>query len=329
MTDRAKVTETVQIGLEATPGTPVAAPHTVRAMSVSTKIGGASEFFRPDGHKFNALSALNMEWSTFAINGKPDYDGICYPLAMMFGNPAPSAVVGSVGGKRRVYGMADTALLSPKTATIMKGNSVRAQKIAYALLADLGLTFSRSKGIGLTGAGIGQLFTDGITMTASPTDIPIVPVVGKHLDCFIDPVAADLGTTKMLRAFAMEPSITGVFGPIWAIDSSQASFTAHVDLAPTTAVKLTLEADAAGMAYLEQYRADDLIFLRMSATGKEYEAGFNYGMTYDVCLGIQDVETDEDEDGVTIVTYNAQLIKDSTWGKALEIAVENDVASVA
>jgi len=329
MADRAKVVESVQVGDETTAGTAVAADKTLRAVSIETKVPAQADMYRPDGHKFNALSALNMEWSQLNLSGKPTYTELLYPLMMMFGLPSASTV-GSTG-KKYVFDMSDTSLLTPKTLTIEKGNSVRAQKIAGAALTDLGLTFSRKNGVGITGQGLGRLFTDGITLTASPSDVSLVPIVGKQLDVYIDAAAADLGTTQMLRAFAIEPQITGVFGPIWAIDSSQSSFTGLVDLAPTTSCKVTLEADAAGMAYLSNFRADDTFFLRVSGTGPVIEAGtpdVTYELFYDVCLGIKSIDPDNDEDGVTVISYDCEFVKDSTWGKALEITLQNDIASV-
>lgn len=328
MTDRAKVTESVQIGMESTEGTAVAAPTNIRSVSVDTKIGGAAEFFRPDGRKFNTLATLNQEWSTFAMNGKGTYTESIYPLAMMFGDPSPTS--SGVAVKTRVYEMLDTTILTPKAATIMKGNSVRAQKIAGAILADLTMSFSRKAGIALTGAGIGHLFTDGITLTASPTDVPLVPLVGKQLDVFVDTTAAGLGGTKLLRAFSLEETLTGVFGPIWAIDSSQTSYSGHVDLAPTTGTKFMLEADATGMGYLSQFRADDLMFIRIQATGPNItgESSIPYLFQFDTCVAIKSVEPDTDDDGVTTVSYDCELIKDSTWGKAQSIKVVNNIATL-
>jgi hypothetical protein len=328
MVDRAKVTESVQIGMESTEGTAVAAPKNVRSVSVDTKIGGAAEFFRPDGRKFNTLAMLNQEWSTFAINGKGTYTEIIYLLAMMFGDPTPAS--SGVAVKTRVYEMLDTTILSPTSATIMKGNSVRAQKIAGAILADFNMSFSRKSGIAITGGGIGRLFTDGITLTSTPADVPLVPIVGKQLDCWIDVSAATLGTTKLLRAFSLEETLTGVFGPIWAINSAETSYSAHVDLAPTTGTKFMVEADATGMAYLSQYRADDLMFIRIKGTGPNItgESSVAYAMTYDTCVAIKSVEPDTDEDGVTTVTFDCEFIKDSTWGKAQSISVVNNVAAL-
>lgn len=327
MADRAKVGENTQIGLEATPGTAVAAPTNLRSMSVMMRMPGSADLFRPDGHKFNALAEQNMEWSSFEIDGKPTYTEICWPLAMMFGNPAPVASGDAV--QTRTYEMLDTTILTPKTATIEKGGSVRAQEIAYALMTDFGLEISRSNASRLTGAGIGRLFTDGITMTADPEDVPLVPIMGKHWDVYIDSAAAGLGTTKMLRAFRVAPSITGVFGPLWAINSANASFAAHVDLAPTTGLRLVLEADAAGMAYLTQFRAGTKIFLRAEATGPIIDTAIPYSFTFDVALLVKSMVPDEEEAGVTIVTYETEFVKDDTWGKALQIVVVNDVETVA
>lgn len=327
MTDRAKVIEAVQIGLETTPGTAVAAATNLRSVSVDTKIGGAADLFRPDGHKFNTLSQLNMEWSTLALNGKPTYTEICWPLAMMFGNPSPSS--SGVAVKTRVYEMLDTTLLTPKTATIQKGSSVRAQQIAFSVLTDLGLTFSRSAGVNLTGQAIGQLFTDAATLTSTPSDVTLVPIMGKQLDFWIDSSSAAFGTTKMLRAFHVEPSLGGVYGPIWAINSATTSYGGVIDLAPTATVKITMEADAAGMAYLAQYRAGTTIFARLKATGAVIDSAIPYSLTYDTALLVKSVSPDEDEQGVTVVTFETEMMKDPTWGKALQITVVNDVATVA
>lgn len=329
MVDRAKVTESVQFGLESAEGTAVAAPKNIRSVSVETKIGGSADMFRPDGHKFNTLAMTNMEWSTFAFNGRGTYTEIMYLLEMAFGHP--SAASSGVAIKTRAYEMLDTAILTPQSMTIEKGNSVRAQKIAGAIATDLTFAASRKNGVQLTGNGIGRLFTDGITMTtASLADVALVPIVGKHLDVYVDATAAGLGTTKLLRAFSLENALTGIFGPIWPMNSAETSYAAHVDLAPGATTKLVLEADATGMAYLSQYRADDLLFVRVQATGPNMtgESSVPYLFTYDTCIAIKTVTPDTDEDGVTIVTYECELIKDSTWGKALAISTKNLIATL-
>lgn len=327
MVDRARVADHVQVGVETIEGTAVAANKNIRSFSVDTKIGGESAFFRPDGHKFNAFSTLDMEWSTLALSGKGEYTELLYALLPAFGSPTAVAVVGSVGGKTRVFPVGDSTILAPKSLTVEKGSSVRAQRIAGAIWTDFGMTYSRRNGVSFTGAGFGRLFTDGATLTSSPADLAQVPIVGKHIDIFVDTTWAALGTTKLLRAFTVEQAITGLFGPVWPLNSANASYDGHVDLPPTPTAKLTLEADSTGMAYLSQFRANTNIFVRILATGPEYEAGFPYSFQTDMCLGIKTIMPDNEDNGITTVEIDCEVEKDSTSGKGLEYTLVNDIAT--
>jgi hypothetical protein len=327
MVDRAHVNEAAQWGVEATPGTPVPADKQIRSMSLTLGVEGENDVFRPDGHKWGALVAPTMEWTSFRLEGRPTYTEIMYPLESIAGAPVVTTV--GTAGKKRVYTIQDTQPDDAQTLTIEKGSAVRASQITYGLVTELGFTFNRRNGVAITGGGIGQLLTDGVTMTASPTALPLVPIIGKQIDVYIDGAAADLGTTKMLRAFAIEPALGNKYGPVWPIDSDHPSWDGHVELVPTGTVRLRLEADAAGMAYLAQYRSGDLIFVRVEAIGSEFEAGQPYQFTYDTCLGVRRItDFGADEDGVTVLAYETDLVADGTWGKAIEIAVTNDVAAV-
>ncbi len=334
MTDRATVNQRVQWGVEATPGTAVAATKSVRSMQVDVQVGGANELFRPDGHKFNSLVIPNMEWAALTLAGRPTYTEIIYPLTAMMGASTDTAV--GTTGMRRVWTVDDIASMSKKTLTIEKGSAVRAEQVAFGLFTDMGFSFSRKNGITLSGQGIGQLITDPFVLTASVADVPLVPVVGRQLDFFIDSSGATLGTTKMLRAFLVEQQIGNTLGPIWPLNSSMASFADVVELAPTSTFRIRLEADAAGMAYLSQFRSGDTIFARLLGTGAVFEtvAGtpptdYNYTFQYDACLGIKSPSNlGQDEEGVTVVDWECELVRDSTWGKAFQVTVQNDVAAL-
>lgn len=331
MADRAVVNQAVQWAVETTPGTAVPASKTVRSVDVDIQIAGTNELYRPTGHKYPSLDIPNMEWTTWSVTGKPTYTEIIYLLAAHLG-ASTDTTVGTTGHKR-VFTIADTATVSRKTLTIEKGSDVRAESITFALLHDLSFTFSRKNGISLTGAGIGQLFTDGVTMTATPSDVSLIPITGKQIDYFLDTTAANLGTTKLLRAFSVEFGITGVYGPIWPIDSANTSFADTVDLAPTTDVKITLEADAAGMAFLSQFRSGDTVYGRAAAGGPVFEAGtpaIAYSFEHDHALGIKAITNmGADDDGVSVVTIECEMVADTTLGYASQVVVINDTVDAA
>lgn len=327
MVDRAHVLERAQWAFETTPGTGVAADKAVRSMTVTLGIEGEVDSFRPDGEVFGTLFAPSMEWTSFRAEGRPTYPEILYPLESLCGAPTITTV--GTTGKKRVYTIGSNALTTAKTLTIEKGSSIRAAKITYGLFTELGLAISRKGGVTMTGGGMGQLLTDGITLTGSPTKLPQVPILGKQFNVYLDSTSAALGTTKMLRAFSLEPQINGLYGPVWPIDSAQPSFAGHVELAPGATFRLRLEADAAGLAYLSQYRSGDLIFVRAEAIGPEFESGQTYKFTEDLAFGIKRVtDFGADEDGVTVVNFETELATDATWGKALSIAVTTAVATV-
>jgi hypothetical protein len=325
--DRATDNESPQWALESTAGTAVAADKTVQSMSIDLDVAGENDMFSPNGRKWNHVVVPNMEWTTWSVDGRPTYTELCYLFESICGTATPSTV--GTTGKSRVYTIQDAATDANKTLTIEKGSSVRASKLAYGLLHDLTFNFSRRNVAQVTGQGIGQLLSDGITKTASPTDLPLVPIAGKQLDFYIDSTAAGLGTTQLLRAFSFAPSITNKYAAVWAINSSSASFAGHVETKPTGTANFVVEADSTGMAYLSQYRSGTTIFVRLKATGPTYESGHNYSFIFDVCLGIKRITNlGRDADGVAAVTYETEFVYDSTWAKSLQVTIENAVATL-
>lgn len=327
MPDRAHINEVTQIGLEVTPGTSVIANKLLTSTSFTLGVEGEADAFRPDGHKWNSLVAPNTEWTSFRIEGRPTYTEMPYLLESICGAPVTTAA--GTTGKKRVYTISDIAADTPKTFTIEKGSAVRASKLTYGLVTEMGMVFGRRNGVTLTGAGIGQLLTDGVTLTPTPTALPLVPILGRQLDVYIDPTSATLGTTKMLRAFAVEPAIGNKYGPVWPINSTVPSWAGHVELVPTGTLRIRLEADAAGMAYLSQYRTGGLIFMSVKAIGPIYEAAFANEFTWEAALGIRRItDFGADEDGVTIVQYETEFVQDATWNKAMQITVQNGVGTL-
>lgn len=327
MVDRAHINETTQIGIETVAGTAVPATKLLTSIGVTLGVEGENDVFRPDGHKWPSLVSPNMEWTSFHLDGRPTYTELPYLLGSICGTPV-TTTVGAVG-KKRVYTIADAVADVPSTLTIEKGSAVRASRITYGLLNELGMTFGRKNGVTMTGAGIGQLLVDGVVKTAAPTALPLIPILGRQLSVYIDPSAATLGTTKLLRAFSIEPAIGNKYGPVWPIDSAQTSYAGHVEIVPTGTVRVRLEADAAGMAYLTNYRSGDLMFLRVEAIGPEYEAGFSNKFNFDVALGVRRVtDYGADEDGVTVIVFECDFVTDATWTKAIEIAVWNGQATL-
>jgi hypothetical protein len=104
---------------------------------------------------------------------------------------------------------------------------------------------------------------DNVALSGGVVDIPLVPLSAAGFDVFIDTTFGALGTTKLGRLFDGNFVLNNRFGPIWVVDSSQASWGAHVELPPTCTFTMIVEADANGMSYLNTLRNGQTVFARI------------------------------------------------------------------
>jgi hypothetical protein len=210
-----------------------------------------------------------------------------------------------------------------KTYTVEQGSSVRAHKFPYGLLADWSLKGDRDK-VEFSGSMIGQVLSDGITLTATPTVIDQVPILPKHVSVYADDTSAGLGGTKLTRVLRWELSCATRFSPLWVVDAANTSWVAHVDGPVQVTLKLLVEANSTGNAlWTTTARAGSKKFLRVEATS-DLNAGtaYPYEATFDVCGAVREKPSEfSDSDGVyaTEITFGA--VHDDTWGKALTAAV--------
>jgi len=94
-------------------------------------------------------------------------------------------------------------------------------------------------------------------------------------------------------------------------------------MVPSGGAKLKVEADAAGMGLLTQLRSGATKFMRIAATGDQIETTYYYSIQIDLALKVTKVSDFSDADGVYAVEWEFELAKDSTWGKAIEVQVQN------
>lgn len=326
MTDRATLFEGVQIGLETTPGTSVAASK--KLLATSFEIGPKPDvsIFRPNGYKFPTIASLNREWVEGKITGQMCYTDLAYLLSGLITQVTPT----TSGTTGKLWSFASTSddADDPATFTIEQGSSVRAHKFTFGMVTGLTLSFSND-GCKVDGSIMGQALSDGITLTSTPTEIALQPVMRTEVVLKLADSAAGLAAASAIdRGFSVDWSMTDRFGSVWALNGSS-DFEAFVETEPKTEVTLMMEADATGMGLLTQMRAGSSKFLRIEATGPQIGAGpATYKLTLDSCLKITDADTFSDNDGVVAMKWTAQMAHDSTWTKSFNIDLINALASL-
>lgn len=303
MAERASVFQGVQIGVEVTSGTSVPANKLLQSMQITPQIDLNIDTFRPMGNKYITIAAPGKELTTAQIQGKLTYTEIVYPLSSLFG----AAVITGAGPYTWTFSPGSTAADAFSTFTVEQGNAVRAEKWSYGLFTGLSITGSRD-GFDLRGTMQGQAVTDGITMTATPTAIALLPVLGKQVSVFYDATSGGLGTTKLGRVLSLDWEYNSKYAPLWAVDNTQASYVAEVETAPTPTLKLIVEADTAGMALLTDARAGSFAYVRLSAVSG------TSSITMDMAVKHIKPDAYRNQDGVYALGWNLQLAHDAAWG---------------
>jgi hypothetical protein len=287
--ERSYIVQKTSIGVETTPGTAVPTTQQLQTLSVDTEAMVTVQDFRPIGYKYITTVALQKEWVVAPLKGYPAFSDIVYPLSSVINTPVITEIMdGAIhtGAFKWVFDSNVSTEDNPKTFTIEQGSAVRAQKFTNAIVHDIGLKFSRSA-VELTGNLLAQRLQDNIVLTGGLGQIPIIPMLASGFDVFIDPTFGALGTTKMGRLFDGDFKLGNRFGPLWVVDSSQASFANTVETTPTSSFTMIVEADAAGMAYLQTMRRGTTVFARIrnlsaTATGANVDGVTAYGGRQDV-----------------------------------------------
>lgn len=323
MPERSALTQGVQIGVETTPGTNVAANKKLNSIGIGPAVNVDMQRFRSMGNKYATIITPGKEWVEADIEGVGSYSELMYMLACLIKDPGAPVQQGATTAYKTIYVSATSAEDTIKSLTVEQGGAVRAHKFNYGIVTELELDLSRD-GVEVSGTMLGQRLSDGIALTGSPTTIEEKPILPTDIDVYLDPTSGALGTTKLLRVLGATITLGDRFAPVWTLNSANNSFAAHVETEPSAQIAITVEADSAGMALLTQMRGGTTQFMRIKATSPDMAGtAFPYSLTWDAAVKVSDVGDFDDNDGVYAIEWTLDMVHDGTWTKAFEVALVN------
>lgn len=333
MPERSTISQSVQIGVETTPGTAVAA--TKRLGSIGFNVGVQTEIAsrRPIGQKFASLQVLGKEWSEAEIEGGPVYTELPYIFASLLSTPTVVQIMDGVtatGAYRWTFETSTFGDDTPKTFTLEQGSSARAHRVTNGIITDFELNWSRQE-VEIGGTLLGKAIEDGIALTGSPTGFDQVPVKPTDLSVYLDSTSAGLGTTKLTRALSGGVSIGSRFTPLWVVDRAVSSFVATVEGEPEVEFTITQMADAQAMENLTALRTGATRFLRLEARGPQIYGGgtpIYHQMRIDMAGQVSEVGEFSDEDGVYAIQWTFGGVHNPTWNKAMAVEVITTTAAL-
>lgn len=327
MTHTMSVNRKTQLGVESTAGTSVAANRVLEAFDFQLAVEADQQEFTGSGSKYVDEMLENTEWSSWKVTGKGDYNHLIYLVNSVYGTAAITSHGASSTAKDHKVTPPTRGAATYKTYTLQQGDSVRAQQAAYTAFHGFGYKFTRKGTFDITADAISQAIADAATLTASPTIQALAPIVPKHVNLYLDPTSAALGTTQIAIPLSFEYQRAGVYGALWALNRTNASFLDTVDLRPKVTGKIMMEADANGMTPLTYFQSGTTYYLRMDAQGVTIDVpnSIKNEWIHDMAIKFGKPDPFQDDQGVFAVAYPFTVVEDPAWstGTAEMITLTN------
>src|SRR6266704_2346479 len=149
---RSTVNQTLQFGLEATPGVNVPANKLIQCFDIVFGAMPDVNEFTATGRKYPSIVIENSEWVEGTLTGVLDYNGVVYALAGVCGAPVITAHGASSTAKDFTYTPPLTGSVQPQTFTIEQGennafgNAIYNHKVNYGLISELSYKGDRKAG---------------------------------------------------------------------------------------------------------------------------------------------------------------------------------------
>ena len=330
MPELATVAQTVQIGKETTPGTGVAAGKLLQYTGFDLDPQIETVAFRPMGSKVNSAILPGKDYTNFSITGQGSYQELPYIMSGLLVDGVITTV--DTSGKQHLYEPTNRTETTKARYTIEQGSATRAGKVTYGMITGAELTFNRESGLQISGSGMAQQYQDNIALTGSPTTVTEAPVLPTHLNVYVNSSFATIGTTKLTRDFNAVWRCNDVVGPVWPINSANASYASDVELAPTIECELTAEADTAGMAFLTNVRAGSTVYVRLEALSTVLAGAATafYKIWIDGAYKVSSMGGFDDSDGVKVINWTLTGVSESTFSATAftRVTIVNTLAAL-
>jgi len=323
------ITEGIQLGVETTYGTSVAANKKLQSMSIDIGPMWEGQRIRPQGYIWPTLYPPMREWSEGSVDGTGVFDEIIYPLNSILSVGVITTPTGATAARRHTFTPSSTSVNAVKSYTIEIGDAAtRAFKSTGAQFTGFSLNVDKEGGVTVGGSIIARAIIDGITLTATPTLLPLIPMLATQTSVYLDDTWAGLGTTKATRLFAAGFEIGNMVSPVWVLDAAQPSFVALAQSEPSGSVTIVQEYDAAGAGLLTQMRAGSTKFVQISIVGGLIEGAITYDALFKLAVKVSGPPTRGDRNGVRTWEWPADIVHDATGGYAINAVITNSTIAL-
>lgn len=264
----------VQIGLESTRGTAVAAD--VKLMGMLT-MDPTQVLYMPEDEERQSLALLHRreivaEMANMHFESSLNFEQLIHFLAMGVGNHGsqPTTPTNGVLTRDWLFEPSHSASNAQAAYTLEYGDDQQEYESAFVMCSQLEFTWALEESVKMSAELFGRSVTKAtFTSLSDPT---IEDAVTQLTKMYVDTTWANLGTTQKasLMASATVRIPTGV-GPTRYADGSL-EFSNFVERKRAAEVEILMIHGADGEAEFDKYEAGTTSFIRLQTTGTEIEA---------------------------------------------------------
>jgi hypothetical protein len=321
-----KVLQVSQIGIESVAGTQVAANRILHGMSFGmTREGGGLVPFRPEGYRAPVLTKpTNREFSNIPVELIADYRSLAWLFDSLL-YKATAAQQAATIAYSRTYTFDSNAVPGARnTYTIERGDSVLASYATYMTFAGFGITHSREDAVPTAAAFAGKR-VDGHTLTGSPTEIGVEPILAANGSVYLENTLAALtGATALTRVVELEWHLNTASKPRFSANSD-ASYSETTWLAPDIGGTLKLWKNSAAMAIRTAAQAGTRKWLRLKYDGGVIASTYHWTLQITTPIEFTEPGDEADEDDAVALTLGFTSVHDAAAGYSAEIVLMNDI----
>lgn len=321
-----KVLQVSQIGLESVAGTQVAANRILHGISFGmAREGGALVPFRPEGYRAAVLTKpTNREFVNVPLEMVADYRSLAWVLDSLLYKATATQQGGTIAYSRTWTFDANAVPGAGNTYTIERGDSSLASYATHMRFASLGITHNRED-VTLSGAAFAGKKIDGHTLTGTPTEISVQPILASQGSVYLESTYAALsGAVALTRLVELEWHYNTAIKPRFSANSD-ASFSETTWLAPEIGGTMKLWKNSAAMAIRTAAQAGTRKWLRLKHYGGVIASSYHWTLQITTPIEFTEPGDEGDDDDAVAMTFGFTSVHDATQGYAAEIVLMNDI----
>lgn len=320
-----------QIGVETTPGNPVAATKRLRAAQFTLQPGfEGRERIQQFGSIVPGAVSPGYEWCEGSLEGTVSVPDLAYILAASLGDTTTTPITDGTdptGAYRREWTLSGFTPIWPKTLTVEAGipggQAVRASGVVIT-----GLEFKfEPKGVQVSGSLIGNPIESGITLTTGAVTLERALADPKTAQIRLAAAPGDLAAAAPLaNAFSATLNFGEQLARVLRLGASDVG---RVHQAAEPEFALTLATDAVGITRITELRQNDTVYARVSVRGPRIYHGANlnvwHELVVDVALQWLEFDVSGDQDNVWVVEMTGAIVEDSALGGYAKVTLTSTV----